>query len=490
MTLSDVERDITKNVIERFLYENKPSTRKLLARRFKFTQFYRLTDSGILTNTAAGQPTVEEVYLPRALAFHYCGDPEVQERARRSVSLVFHTLQSLYYAEPDKTQFTPEDLKAQAEKLFDPQPKTEMLNLGLYLARDLGILASSGPAATTEPIFFQIAERIVEIREFDHIWDDFIACSTATYEESPQHALTEVDLSDGGILTYSEGLSQMPKTLRNNAASSPHYATVSPWLALGRLQKLLDQAPQIRSNGRQSSASSVWRRNVSIALAEFYGENSRVFKEFDKIRFSPHMVYDTQPDSDFEDAFNSGLDQVKGFLESRVNDLSELVELEKSHSVTSSPTAGSESRRIFVVHGHDHGKKEMVARFLEQLDLEPVILHERADRGNTIIEKFEAHAADARCAVVILTADDVAYSKATPEQKEPRARQNVILEFGYFVGKLGRKHTFALVEKGVALPSDIHGLVYIPLDDGDWRQRLVKELKAAGVGVDANRAFM
>jgi predicted nucleotide-binding protein len=60
---------------------------------------------------------------------------------------------------------------------------------------------------------------------------------------------------------------------------------------------------------------------------------------------------------------------------------------------------------------------------------------------------------------------------------------------GYFVGKLGRKRTFALVEKDVALPSDIHGLIYIPLDETQWRFRLVKELKAAGIDVDANQAI-
>jgi predicted nucleotide-binding protein len=76
-----------------------------------------------------------------------------------------------------------------------------------------------------------------------------------------------------------------------------------------------------------------------------------------------------------------------------------------------------------------------------------------------------------------------------PTKQEQRARQNVILEFGFFVGRLGRKQTFALVEKGVTLPSDIDGLVYIPMDEGHWRLRLVKELKAAGLDVDANLAI-
>ena len=230
---------------------------------------------------------------------------------------------------------------------------------------------------------------------------------------------------------------------------------------------------------------------MKIVLGEFYGESSLVFREFGGISFYPGMIYDTQPDHEFVKAFYDGLDEANGFLESRVNDLSERVEREKNQrSSSSSSVAQSDSRKIFVVHGHDHGNKETIARFLGKLGLDPVILHEQPNRGKTIIEKFESHAADVRCAVVILTADDVAYPKEDIEKKELRARQNVVLELGYFVGRLGRAHTFALVERGVMLPSDIHGVVYIPLDEGgQWRLRLVTELKAAGLEVDANLAF-
>ena len=103
---------------------------------------------------------------------------------------------------------------------------------------------------------------------------------------------------------------------------------------------------------------------------------------------------------------------------------------------------------VFIVHGHDHGTKETVVQFLGKLDLEPIILHEQPDQGRTIIEKFE-HCADVPCAVVSLSPDDVAHSKATPSVEKYRARQNVIFELGFFVGRLGRKHTFALVPKGV-----------------------------------------
>ena len=73
---------------------------------------------------------------------------------------------------------------------------------------------------------------------------------------------------------------------------------------------------------------------------------------------------------------------------------------------------------------------------------------------------------------------------------EPRARQNVILELGVFLGKLGRKHVCPLVKGDVETPSDYDGVVYTKLDDaGGWKMKLVQELKAAGFDVDANRAF-
>lgn len=137
MLLSEVEREITKNVVQRFLHENKPSPRKLLARTFRSSQaFYRLRDSGIIANTAANAVTGEEVYLPRALAFYYCGDPDALKLARKSVTIVIHALQNLFDAEPDKTRFTPEDLSAQANKIIKPRPEPETLKLGLYRYAD------------------------------------------------------------------------------------------------------------------------------------------------------------------------------------------------------------------------------------------------------------------------------------------------------------------------------------------------------------------
>jgi predicted nucleotide-binding protein len=488
MVLSEVEREITKSVVQRFLHENKPSSRKFLVHTFKSSRaFYRLTDSNILANITPNAATVDQVYLPRALAFYYCADPDALKMARESVTVVIHALQNLFDSEPDKTEFTSEDLTAAANNIVEPRPEPEVLKLGLYLVRDLGVLSSfSSDATQSAP--FRIAEHIVEIRDVSKVWDDFIAHS-APRDVSPQRAASELDRHDSDILIASEGLDNMARTPRDTS-SVPHHPTISPELALHRLQKYIDQIPEIRQSGHGSPAFSTWKGNVKIVLGEFYGENSLVFRQFNEISFSPAIFYDNQPDHEFVKRFNNGLEKASGFLESRIIDLSERVEREKNErSPSSSSVAQSDSRKIFVVHGHDHGHKEAVARFLGQLGLDPIILHEQADRGKTVIEKFEAHAGNVRAAVVILTADDVAYPKSDPDTKEFRARQNVILELGYFVGKLGRAHSFALVEKDVTLPSDIHGVVYIPLDEGHWRLRFVKELKAAGLDVDANRAF-
>jgi predicted nucleotide-binding protein len=151
------------------------------------------------------------------------------------------------------------------------------------------------------------------------------------------------------------------------------------------------------------------------------------------------------------------------------------------------PVPGPARRRVFVVHGHDTGRKEMVARFLAQLDLEPVILHEMWSGGRTVIEKLE-HYSDVCYAVVILSPDDVggvAADRRAPSKLRPRARQNVVLEFGLFLAKLGRTHVCALHAGDVELPSDMAGVVYIPMDPaGAWRLELAREMSGAGLDVD------
>ncbi|MEQ8765159.1 MAG: nucleotide-binding protein [Planctomycetota bacterium] len=144
--------------------------------------------------------------------------------------------------------------------------------------------------------------------------------------------------------------------------------------------------------------------------------------------------------------------------------------------------------RVFLVHGHDDAAREATARFLERLDLQAIILHEQANEGQTIIEKLETHS-DVGYAVVLLTPDDEGRARNAEAVVKPRARQNVLLELGYFVGKLGRKRVCALYRGSVEVPSDFLGVLYVAFDDaGAWQMKLAKELKAGGFDIDTNRA--
>jgi predicted nucleotide-binding protein len=146
------------------------------------------------------------------------------------------------------------------------------------------------------------------------------------------------------------------------------------------------------------------------------------------------------------------------------------------------------SKKVFIVHGHNEGIKQSVARLVEKLDIEAIILHEQPNKGRTIIEKFVEYS-DVNFAIVLLTADDIGrQSIKSDDSLKPRARQNVILELGFFLGKLGRSNVCALYEEGVEIPSDYQGVIFVPLDDsGNWKFSISKELKEAGLDVDMNK---
>ena len=143
--------------------------------------------------------------------------------------------------------------------------------------------------------------------------------------------------------------------------------------------------------------------------------------------------------------------------------------------------------RVFIVHGRQTSREEEVARTVHRLTgQEPVILHERPSGLRTVIEKFEEESEDAGFAVVILTGDDEGRLRDAGEPLRPRARQNVILELGYFIARLGRERVALLYEEGVELPSDIGGVLYTSFRSDTWRYQLGKELRALGLG-DVNR---
>jgi hypothetical protein len=230
--------------------------------------------------------------------------------------------------------------------------------------------------------------------------------------------------------------------------------------------------------------------SAANTIREVFGPNSPEAKT--NYRFDIwHGGYNLGDDEfDREAKFQAGIPQAVTKLEGLVKTLEEI--REDLPSTIGGGRGGlprkSGGKKVFVVHGRDEAIKQSVARLLETLECEPVILHERPNLGATLVEKFETNAEQADFAVVLLTPDDVGHIGGEPHGASPRARQNVIFELGYFLGRLGRKYVCALYSDGVTLPSDFGGIVYVPLDSsGAWRLTLTREMKAAGLEIDLNK---
>jgi predicted nucleotide-binding protein len=142
---------------------------------------------------------------------------------------------------------------------------------------------------------------------------------------------------------------------------------------------------------------------------------------------------------------------------------------------------------VFIVHGHDEAARETVARFIEHLGLRPIILRDLPSSGRTIIAQIERYSR-VGFVIVLLTPDDMGYPKSQPQQRKYRARQNVIFELGFFIGRLGPAQVCLLYKEGVEIPSDYQGVLYIPMDSqGGWKIRLAQELDAASITFDHER---
>lgn len=146
------------------------------------------------------------------------------------------------------------------------------------------------------------------------------------------------------------------------------------------------------------------------------------------------------------------------------------------------------NNKVFIVHGHDQAIKSEVARTLEKAGFEAIILHEQANRGRSIIEKIE-DCSDVIYAVVLYTPCDLGRARdADVSDEQFRARQNVVFEHGYLIGKLGRQRVSAIVKGDIETPGDIAGVVYIKFDDANaWKVTLAKDMKGAGILVDLNK---
>jgi predicted nucleotide-binding protein len=228
--------------------------------------------------------------------------------------------------------------------------------------------------------------------------------------------------------------------------------------------------------------------NSELLKQSFNNEHNEYKHDYDQVN-SFYGFYDRGRDKNvlqqFQEKLDNKITNLKQLL-AKVDLIKSEVPDEEASITEISESEGGFSKNIFIVHGHNNEIKVMVARTLEKLGLNPIILHEQANAGKTIIEKFEEHS-NVGFAIILLTDDDLGKSKKD-EILNSRARQNVILELGYFIGKLGRNRVCPLYTKGVELPSDLYGLLYLEIDSsGQWVINLARELKAAEYKIDANK---
>lgn len=240
-----------------------------------------------------------------------------------------------------------------------------------------------------------------------------------------------------------------------------------------KLENLIERAKELVERYVDASDPDfcAWKDQAERFLARHFGKDSMELKKFKEFDFSLCCFSTRTPKSMWNDACVKDLNRVKAILKGYLDEMDEeaVVAQERMPNVN--------TRKVFIVHGHDAALKLSVARLMEKVGIEPIILSEQPNCGSTIIEKIEKNS-DVGAAICLFTADDEC------KDGTKRARQNVVLETGYFWGRLGRDKMVILADKGVELPSDMQGVVYT--DTANWQFSVCKELKQMGYDIDLN----
>lgn len=231
-----------------------------------------------------------------------------------------------------------------------------------------------------------------------------------------------------------------------------------------------------------SPAFKAWKSKTERFLINYFGKESYEVSHFNAVEFKFSMHAPGRTAADYFQKCQNGLEECKGVFETYLHEMEN--EEQSPEKLLISKNVRS-FQKVFIIHGHDHALKQEVARIIEKQGIEAVILSEQANGGKTIIEKIEENS-DVGAAICLFTGDDYGRAKdATSENL--RARQNVVFEAGYFMGKLGRGNVILIASPDIEIPSDLQGVVYTNKDM--WQTDVLRELKAIGYNVDFNKLF-
>ena len=187
--------------------------------------------------------------------------------------------------------------------------------------------------------------------------------------------------------------------------------------------------------------------------------------------------------------YDTGKLVAAGKEQQTVKEILGLAPVAKGSMVQAAARGANANNKVFVVYGHDTNARTRLEAMLRRWGLEPLILDQLPSEGQTIIEKLESYTADVHFAVVLATPDDMGYRAEHEDEAAFRARQNVVLELGMLLSKLGRKKVAILLkdQENMERPSDIQGLIYIPFKDNLEKEAgllLAKEMAAQDYNID------
>lgn len=243
--------------------------------------------------------------------------------------------------------------------------------------------------------------------------------------------------------------------------------------------------PFLKSKQFMLDGYSLTTSNVERILIKESDYSSEEYATREQEKLSPNIMMVVLPQYIVESS-DYTRDITKRILKECKSQLQEATT--KSEAPThNNPKALMDKSKVFIVHGHDDAAKETVARFVERIGFEAIILHEQASSGQTIIEKIEANS-NVGFGIVLYTPCDLGRSQKHEDQLKSRARQNVVFEHGYLIGKIGRKNVCALVKGDIETPNDISGVVYIKMEgEKEWKYKVADEMKACGYDIDLNK---
>jgi predicted nucleotide-binding protein len=223
-----------------------------------------------------------------------------------------------------------------------------------------------------------------------------------------------------------------------------------------------------------------WVKDVSAFVVESYGNGDE------------RSLWRGKPAPNVNDALYASVQNRQRQIAAIIPDLLVLSKRPPVRRAATQPPPGAivDATKVFIVHGHDESALEWVKGFVREVGLTPAVLREQPSGGKTLMEKVAHYAPQMAYALVILTPDDVGYKAIHGDDKarrqaQPRSRQNVIFEWGYLMGLLGRDKVCALHHGNIEMPSDLHGVVYESFDDrGAWKIKVAGELRHVGIAAD------